>query len=133
MTAKKIDTGTDHLLADIEDGVLTITLNRPEARNAMSRELVLALVDQLKDAQENSDVKCVVLTGAGKGFCAGGDVKAMGAGPGESPPTIDESINRQRYQQRAPWLSQRPLHRYCRSHRPVEQDRCGIGKLAHAV
>ena len=101
MTAKKIDTGTDHLLADIEDGVLTITLNRPEARNAMSRELVLALVDQLKDAQENSDVKCVVLTGAGKGFCAGGDVKAMGAGPGESPPTIDESINRQRYQQRA--------------------------------
>ena len=60
MTAKKIDTGTDHLLTDIEDGVLTITLNRPEARNAMSRELVLALVDQLKDAQENSDVKCVV-------------------------------------------------------------------------
>ena len=97
MTAKKIDTGTDHLLADMEDGVLTITLNRPEARNAMSRELVLALVDQLKYAQENSDVKCVVLTGAGKGFCAGGDVKAMGAGPGESPPTIDESINRQRY------------------------------------
>ena len=57
---EKIDTGTDHLLADIEDGVLTITLNRPEARNAMSRELVLALVDQLKDAQENSDVNVVV-------------------------------------------------------------------------
>ena len=55
MTAKKIDTGTDHLLADIEDGVLTITLNRPEARNAMSRELVVALVDQLKDAQEEKE------------------------------------------------------------------------------
>ena len=101
MTKNKIDTGTDHLLAEMESGVLTITLNRPEARNAMSKELVLALVDQLKDAQQNSDVKCVVLTGAGKGFCAGGDVKAMGAGPGESPPTIDESINRQRLQQRA--------------------------------
>ena len=77
MTKNKIDTGTDHLLAEMESGVLTITLNRPEARNAMSKELVLALVDQLKDAQQNSDVKCVVLTGAGKGFCAGGDVKSV--------------------------------------------------------
>ena len=101
MTKNKIDTGTDHLLAEMESGVLTITLNRPEARNAMSKELVLAFVDQLKNAQENTDVKCVVITGAGKGFCAGGDVKAMGAGPGESPPTIDESINRQRLHQRA--------------------------------
>ena len=54
MTKNKIDTGTDHLLAEMDSGVLTITLNRPEARNAMSKELVLALVDQLKDAQQNS-------------------------------------------------------------------------------
>ena len=52
MTKNKIDTGTDHLLAEMESGVLTITLNRPEARNAMSKELVLAFVDQLKNAQE---------------------------------------------------------------------------------
>ena len=41
--AFEIDTGTDHLLAALDEGVLTLTLNRPEARNAMSRELVGAL------------------------------------------------------------------------------------------
>jgi 2-(1,2-epoxy-1,2-dihydrophenyl)acetyl-CoA isomerase len=102
MAADTIVTGTDHLLASLEDGVLTLTLNRPEARNALSRELLDALCEQLASAELNSDVRCVVVTGAGRGFCAGGDVKAMAArNDGERVITIDEAINRQRVDQRA--------------------------------
>ena len=73
-----IDTGTEDLLANLQDGVLTLTLNRPDARNAMSGEMTTALGQQLADAELDTQVRCVVLTGAGKGFCAGGDVKGYG-------------------------------------------------------
>jgi len=103
MTAKQIDTGTNDLLASLDEGVLTLTLNRPEARNAMSREMNEALAQQLAAAELDPAVKCVVLTGAGKGFCAGGDVKAMAArGDGTvGDNTIDGAIHRQRVNQRA--------------------------------
>lgn len=98
-----IDTGTQDLLADLQDGVLTLTLNRPEARNAMSGDMTAALSTQLAEAELNTDVRCVVLTGAGKGFCAGGDVKGMAAsGDGTvGNSTIDAAIHRQRVNQRA--------------------------------
>ena len=101
--ADAIDTGTNDLLASLDGGVLTLTLNRPEARNAMSDEMNQALARQLASAELDSAVKCVVLTGAGKGFCAGGDVKGMnnrndGGGGGGS---IDAAIHRQRVNQRA--------------------------------
>ncbi len=98
-----IDTGTEDLLARLSAGVLTLTLNRPEARNAMSGEMTTALAAQLADAELNPQVRCVVLTGAGKGFCAGGDVKGMAArGDGaEGDNTIDAAIHRQRLNQRA--------------------------------
>ena len=51
MSATKIDTGTEHLLASLDDGVLTLTLNRPEARNAMTREMNTALQQQLAAAE----------------------------------------------------------------------------------
>ena len=75
----QIDTGTEDLLAELEAGVLTLTLNRPEARNAMSGGMTAALASQLASAELNPEVKAIVLTGAGKGFCAGGDVKGMAA------------------------------------------------------
>jgi 2-(1,2-epoxy-1,2-dihydrophenyl)acetyl-CoA isomerase len=98
-----IDTGTEDLLARLSSGVLTLTLNRPEARNAMSGEMTSALAAQLADAELNPQVRCVVLTGSGKGFCAGGDVKGMAArGDGaEGDNTIDAAIHRQRLNQRA--------------------------------
>lgn len=94
------DTGTTDLLADLSDGVLTLTLNRPEARNAMSRAMNTALAEQLAAAEADPAVKCIVLTGAGKGFCAGGDVKGMASGGAEAL-TLDEAIHRQRLNQRA--------------------------------
>jgi 2-(1,2-epoxy-1,2-dihydrophenyl)acetyl-CoA isomerase len=54
-----------------------ITLNRPEASNAYSTEMVQSLVQVLKEADRDESVRCIVITGAGKNFCAGGDVKAM--------------------------------------------------------
>lgn len=103
MTPQTLDTGTPDLLATLDAGVLTLTMNRPEARNAMSAGMNLALQQQLATAELNPAVKCVVLTGAGKGFCAGGDVKGMAArGDGTvGAITIDEAIARQRLNQRA--------------------------------
>ena len=103
MAASNIDTGTQDLLASLEDGVLTLTLNRPEARNAMSRGMNDALAIQLVAAESDSAVKCIMLTGAGKGFCAGGDVKGMAArGDGTvGDNTIDGAIHLQRVHQRA--------------------------------
>lgn len=98
-----IDTGTQDLLAALDAGVLTLTLNRPQARNAMSGAMTGALASQLAEAELNPAVKCIVLTGAGKGFCAGGDVKGMAAsGDGTvGDNTIDGAIARQRLNQRA--------------------------------
>ena len=103
MTAKTIDTGTSDLLASLDEGVLTLTLNRPDARNAMSRDMNDALAAKLAWAELDPEVKCIVLTGAGKGFCAGGDVKGMAArGDGTvGNYTIDGAIHRQRVVQRA--------------------------------
>ena len=66
----QIDTGTDDLLASLDAGVLTLTLNRPEARNAMSGGMTAGLASQLASAELDPNVKAIVLTGAGKGFCA---------------------------------------------------------------
>lgn len=103
MTTTPLETGTPDLLADLHDGVLTLTMNRPQARNAMSRPMNVALQAQLAEAELNPAVKCVVLTGAGGAFCAGGDVKGMAAAAdgtvGEL--TIDQAIHRQRVNQRA--------------------------------
>jgi len=89
-----IDTGTGDLLARVEDGVAVLTLNRPERRNALSGEMLDALARVLADVEADDDVACVVLTGAGGAFCAGGDVKAMAAGGDEV--SFDARVHRQR-------------------------------------
>ena len=80
MTTEKItiDTGTDQLLCEIRDGVALITLNRPEARNAMSPQLTPALSRMIQERGEDPRVGALLITGAGTAFCAGGDVKGMG-------------------------------------------------------
>lgn len=97
------DTGTPDLLADTDAGVLTLTLNRPQARNALSHDMLGALARELARAELDDDIRCIVLTGSGRGFCAGGDVKGMAAsGDGTvGDTTIDAAIHRQRVSQRA--------------------------------
>ena len=102
MTTTALNTGTTDLLAALDAGVLTITMNRPQARNALSAAMVGALQTQLAAAELNPAVKCIVLTGAGNGFCAGGDVKGMAARGDrtQGDVTLDEAIARQRINQR---------------------------------
>jgi len=99
----QIDTGTSELLAELEGSVLTLTLNRPEARNAMTGTMTAALGEQLTSAELDPQVRCIVLTGAGGAFCGGGDVKAMAASPNSTvgSRTVDEAIHQQRLNQRA--------------------------------
>jgi len=99
-----IDTGTNDLLAEVTDsGVGIITLNRPEARNAMSDQMNGALGSVLGNFETNADVRCVVMTGAGGAFCAGGDVKGFAAGRGATggPSGPDAGTHAQRLSQRA--------------------------------
>src|SRR5258708_39476875 len=74
-----IDTGTNELLCVIRDRVAIITLNRPEARNALSDHLTPALRTMIKTCGEDPEIGPLLITGAGTAFCAGGDVKGMGA------------------------------------------------------
>ena len=99
---KQLDTGTEDLLAEVDDGVAVLTMNRPARRNAMS-EAMMAAMDRILGVVEADDaVGCVVLTGAGGGFCAGGDVKAMTERPAaDRAHTIDAAIHRQQLRQRA--------------------------------
>ncbi len=101
--ATTIETGTTELLAEVDDGVLTLTMNRPEARNAMTGTMTAALAEALAVAELDPQVRCIVLTGAGGAFCGGGDVKAMAAsGDGTvGNDSIDGAIHRQRVNQRA--------------------------------
>ncbi|MEQ9642479.1 MAG: enoyl-CoA hydratase-related protein [Alphaproteobacteria bacterium] len=90
MATGKIDTGTEQLLCEVKDGVALITLNRPEARNALSDELSPALRRMIKERGEDPDVGAVLITGAGTAFCAGGDVKGMGPGGRRAQMTAEE-------------------------------------------
>ena len=68
------------LLQSVTDGVAVLTMNRPERLNALSLPMLDAMIEALPRLSEAPDVGVVVLTGAGRGFCAGGDVKAMAEG-----------------------------------------------------
>jgi len=74
-----IDTGTEELLCDLRDRVLTVTLNRPQARNALSMELMFAFRRILAEYGDHKGVGALVVTGVGSAFCSGGDVKRMAA------------------------------------------------------
>lgn len=68
----------DHLIINQNGTILSLTLNRPDRLNAFSPEMILGLTEAMRDAQKNPDVKVIVLSGAGRSFSAGGDVKTMG-------------------------------------------------------
>ena len=65
------------VLYNEQGSIATITLNRPSARNAYSEAMISALVAKLDEIEANDEIRCVVLTGSGSAFSAGGDLKLM--------------------------------------------------------
>src|SRR3984957_3793286 len=91
------------LLVELRDRVLYLTLNRPDKLNAMSPEMMNGLTAELQKASHDPKVGAVVLTGAGRGFCSGGDITAMRArneatGPA---PTLEDRVANLRHGEEA--------------------------------
>jgi len=80
------------ILYNISDNIGTITLNRPDSYNAFNEELTTELQDALKQAESDASVRCVVLTGAGKAFCSGQDLKDAPTGGGKR--SLADSLKR---------------------------------------
>jgi 2-(1,2-epoxy-1,2-dihydrophenyl)acetyl-CoA isomerase len=85
---------SESLLADRTDGVLTLTLNRPDSLNSLNSELKVALREAVEAAAADPGVRSVVLTGAGRAFCVGQDLKEdLGANDGRPLNTLVEHYN----------------------------------------
>ena len=78
------------LLVDKRDGIATLTLNRPDQMNALSAELRLALSEEINRLRTDSSIGVVILTGAGRAFCAGLDLKEMGSA---NRPTVADGLD----------------------------------------
>jgi len=74
---------------DVQNQVATVTLNRPDSLNAMTTELMSGISQALERVSGDDDVRVVVLTGAGRGFCSGADLTAVASGANDSPATAD--------------------------------------------
>ena len=70
------------VLVDVADGVMSLTLNRPDRLNAMSQGLIVAINNELDRARDDAAIRAVLITGTGRGFCAGADLSD--SGPGEA-------------------------------------------------
>jgi 2-(1,2-epoxy-1,2-dihydrophenyl)acetyl-CoA isomerase len=77
---------SDEVLIENQGGVRVITLNRPDRLNALTSSIMAPLADACADAARDPVVGCVVVTGAGRGFCAGGDIKEGGGDKAMVPP-----------------------------------------------
>ena len=71
----------DTIRYEVSDGIALLTLNRPDALNAVTMAMEALLEERLREADEDPAVRCLVITGAGRGFCAGDDVKVQWSDP----------------------------------------------------
>ncbi len=94
------ETGTPEVLCEVRERVATITLNRPEARNALTMEMKEALYRLVCDLEDDDEVGCLLLTGAGESFCAGGDTKRMKQGG--KPPVMEQRQRQLRWEHELP-------------------------------
>jgi 2-(1,2-epoxy-1,2-dihydrophenyl)acetyl-CoA isomerase len=84
------------LLVERSDGVALLTMNRPDQLNALGGDMLTLLLDALGEIAADGDTGCVVLTGAGRGFSAGGDMKARATGQRPAPATPEAGADRLR-------------------------------------
>lgn len=104
--------GTENLTVELEGTTMIVTMNRPEAKNALSLPMLVGMADAWVEADESDDVRCIILTGAGGDFCTGMDLKAFAGG--------DQS--HEKYQQRMaddPDLHWKALLRHYQPKKPL--------------
>jgi 2-(1,2-epoxy-1,2-dihydrophenyl)acetyl-CoA isomerase len=89
------------ILTDVSDRVGTLVFNRPDKLNALSMELIARSIDTLERWGRDTDIGCIVVTGVGRAFCAGGDVSTMAQDDTE---TLEQKIDRLRQMQELSWL-----------------------------
>ena len=96
----------DELKVEVKNRVGILTLNRPDKLNALTKTMGDTAVVALKEWAESPDVGAVIVTGAGRGFCAGGDVSAMDRGTemGAKGATLEQKVDSLRERQGWPWL-----------------------------
>jgi 2-(1,2-epoxy-1,2-dihydrophenyl)acetyl-CoA isomerase len=100
---------SQELLEVVKDGVAVLTMNRPDRLNALSETMLDAMLDALPRLAADPRVGVVVLTGAGRGFCAGGDVKAMAEGREMAGDTLEERAEGLRAKmETSRWLHEMP-------------------------
>lgn len=92
-----------HLLVDVRDGVAVLKFNRPEKLNALSSEMTEQAIATVERLAADASVGCIVVTGAERGFCAGGDVTAMNSGA-TAALSFERKLDRQRAAHRLPGL-----------------------------
>ncbi|MCC4246001.1 2-(1,2-epoxy-1,2-dihydrophenyl)acetyl-CoA isomerase PaaG [Stappia indica] len=80
------------VLVEREGGVLVVTLNRPDKLNSFNEAMHAALREAMDIAESDAEIRCVLLTGAGRGFCAGQDLSDRVTAPGDAPPDLTRTI-----------------------------------------
>ena len=94
MTAEAQVSSQPVLLDSLEGGVLTLTLNRPERLNALNAGLIEGLLAGIKRAGTDPECRAVLITGAGRGFCAGADLANRAFAPGAARPDLGEALEK---------------------------------------
>lgn len=82
------------IISTVEHGVMTLTLNRPERLNSFNDQMHQQLADALTQAERDDSVRCLLITGAGRGFCAGQDLNDRNVDPSGPPPDLGLSVER---------------------------------------
>lgn len=85
---------TETILYEVADGVAKITLNRPDKLNSFTVQMHDELKEAIKAAREDENVRCLLITGAGRGFCAGQDLGDRAVAPGGETPDLGESLEK---------------------------------------
>ncbi|HEY1863630.1 MAG TPA: 2-(1,2-epoxy-1,2-dihydrophenyl)acetyl-CoA isomerase PaaG [Roseiarcus sp.] len=94
MTAETSVSSQPVLLDKLEAGVLTLTLNRPERLNALNAALIEALSAEIQRARTDPECRAVLITGAGRGFCAGADLANRAFAPGDARPDLGQALEK---------------------------------------
>lgn len=82
------------IISDVQQGVMTLTFNRPDRLNSFNDQMHRQLTEQLTRAEREAEIRCLVLTGAGRAFCAGQDLNDRNVDPDAGPPDLGLSVER---------------------------------------